>query len=249
MRHLLALLLLIVMLPVQAEEMSIHILPRPDAQALVPVISSLLPPGGTVSAYRGKLIIKTTDSNFAELQGALGGLSPNPEAVVVHLRRAGSGASSRAGAEVQIQGQVPGSINGSVRIEQQNQRFQQQDHYQIRALSGYPANISQGTLVTLSNGYYGTALAQLDQGIQVIPQVTSDGSVVLQIQQRYDRPGGPGLAHTQHSATTLRLTPGRWQPMGTIQVESNENESSIGRYQSQQQTLTLPLEVMVEMVP
>lgn len=244
--------------PAQADDMAIHLLERPDAPALVPVIEPLLPPGGTVRAYRGKLILRTTDANLRELQGVLGGLEATPSTLIVHLRRQHSGSSQRGGIDTSIRGRVESGrapvVQGEVRIGQQSQQQQRQDHYQIRTLSGYPANISQGTLVALSGGYsrhhgtsvYATTFAQLDQGIQVTPQLTPDGSVVLQISQRFDQPSSRNTARTQRSATTLRVTPGRWQPMGSINVTQSGTQRGIGDYQRQQQSVAVPLEVMVE---
>lgn len=229
-----------------AESMRIHLLPRADAAALVPVIEPLLAPGGNVSAYQGQLIIRTTDSNMAELEGALGSLEATPSGLIVHLRRQGSSTSQRSGVETGVQGRIPGGVSGDIRIRRSEQQVHQQDHYQIRTLSGYPAHISQGTLLALGGGYVGTALAELQQGIQVIPQLTPDGSVVLQISQRFDQPAGNGLAQTQSSASTLRLRPGVWQPMGSITVDRQQSSRNFGGAQRSRQQVNLPLEVMVE---
>ena len=252
MRLCLTLLVIMLSLPglSTADDMSIHVLERPDAPALVPVIETLLPAGGSVRAYRGKLIIRTSKANMRELQGVLGGLEATPSTLIVHLRRQQGSNSQQGGIDTRVRGRIESGqapvIQGEVRIGQQSQQQQRQDHYQIRTLSGYPANVSQGTLVALSGGYYGTTFAQLDQGIQVTPQLTPDGSVVLQISQRFDQPATHNAARTQHSATTLRVTPGRWQPMGSISVTESGTRQGIGSYQSGQQSLTLPLEVMVE---
>ncbi len=246
MRLCLTLLIIMLALPglSAADDMSIHVLERPDAPALVPVIEPLLPAGGSVRAYRGKLIVRTTEASMQELQSVLGGLEATPSTLIVHLRRQQGSIDTNVRGRIES-GQAP-VIQGEVRIGQQSQQQQRQDHYQIRTLSGYPANVSQGTLVALSGGYYGTTFAQLDQGIQVTPQLTPDGSVVLQISQRFDQPASHNTARTQHSATTLRVTPGRWQPMGSITVTQSGSRQSIGGYQNQQQSMTLPLEVMVE---
>ena len=247
-RHLILLLSLLLGMIGQAmaDYMRIHVLPRPDAPALVSVIEPLLAPGGSVRAYQGKLIIRTTDSNMAELEGALGSLEATPSTLVVHLRRQGTSSGQRSGVDTRIQGRILGGVSGDIRIEQSRQHSSQQDHYQIRTLSGYPAHISQGTLLALGGGYYGTVLAELQQGIQVIPQLTPDGSVVLQVSQRYDQTGGPGLAQTQSSGTTLRVQPGVWQPMGSIRVDRKQDQRGFGGVQSSSQQVNLPLEVMVE---
>lgn len=248
MIRILSLLLLGLGLSAHAQEMSLHVISRPDAEALVPVITPLLEDGGTVNAYQGKLIIRTSDRNFQELQSLLGELNSQPKAVTVFLRRAGSVEHQMSRGSVDIV-RRPAQTNARIRVEQQRQQNDTDSHYQIRTLSGYPAGINQGTLMALSRGYHGVQLHSLERGIQLTPQVNTDGSVTLQIQQRYDQPGGPGIADTQHSATTLRLEPGSWQPVGAIHTVTQSAQQGIGRYQTSRQTVTLPIEVMVELGP
>ncbi|MED5238384.1 MAG: hypothetical protein VX379_02260 [Pseudomonadota bacterium] len=246
MRRILAILLLGLSLSVTAQDMSLHVISRPDAAALVPVIGPLLPDGGTVNAYQGKLIIRTTSSNFQELQSVLGELNSKPKAVTVFLRRAGGSHEQRFGADIELSRKTFSGTNAAVQVQQQQRYAKRHSDYQVRTLSGYSAGINQGTLLALSGGDNGTYLHALERGIQVTPQVNMDGTVTLQIQQRHDQPGGPGIADTQHSASTLRLQPGQWQQMGTINTVNQTTQQGIGRYQSARQTVTLPIEVMVE---
>ena len=85
----LALLLLLIAAPLlaRADALSIHVIQRADAQALVPVIRPLLPEGGYVNAYQGKLVIRTTSANFDQVLAALGDMPEVPRTVSVHLRR------------------------------------------------------------------------------------------------------------------------------------------------------------------
>ncbi|MCK0152385.1 type II and III secretion system protein [Alcanivorax sp. S6407] len=246
MRHLLCLLLMSWSLIGWSAQMTMHVISRPDAEALVPVIGSLLVEGGTVNAYQGKLIIRTTPQNFNELQSVLGELNSKPRAVTVYLRRAGNSSGERFGADVELSHRTFSGTNATIQIQQQRIQGGQHSDYQVRTLSGYPAGINQGTLLALSGGDNGTYLHSLERGIQVTPQVNTDGSVTLQIQQRHDQPGGPGIADTQHSSSTLRLQPGQWQQMGAINTVSQTRQRRIGSYQTSRQTVVLPIEVMVQ---
>lgn len=230
----------------RAQPMEMHVISRPDAAALLPVIEPLLPAGGSVQAYRGKLIIRTTAENLRSLQGVLGNLDAEPATVVVHLRRSGSSTGNEQTLEGTVSRNREGDLDAQVQIGAQQSRQQQHDHYQIRTLSGYPARISRGTLLALSNGAYGTQLAALDQGIQVTPQSLPDGHVVLSIQQQHDTVSGNITANTQHSATTLHVTPGQWHPMGSIQIDQSRQQRGIGGSSHQRSTLVLPIEVMVQ---
>ncbi|MGB1408446.1 hypothetical protein [Alloalcanivorax venustensis] len=125
----------------RADEMSIHVIQRADAEAVLPVIRPLLPEGGYANAYQGNLVIRTNDRNFDEILGALGDMPEVPRTVTVQLRRQGD--SSSAGGDIRINGQ-------SVRAGANTVTTRRQDRYSINTLSGHPAGISQGSLVALT---------------------------------------------------------------------------------------------------
>ncbi|EKF73637.1 hypothetical protein A11A3_12955 [Alcanivorax hongdengensis A-11-3] len=235
-------------LPAGAEDFHIHVLNRPDAAHLASVIEPMLPPGGSVRLYQGQLIIRTTDDNMAELQAALGQLDDKPVTVVVYLRRQGSSSQTQSRAQANVHIQIPDSSSGQIRFEHQQRQQQQLDQYHIRTLSGYPARITEGTLVALTGGWpRNTQLVALDKGIEVVPQLTRDGDVVLQISQSYDRPAN-GTVATEHSATTLRVTPGQWRPMGSIDVEQNQATRGLNGVSQSRQRVSIPLEVMTQVI-
>lgn len=217
-------------------QMSIHIIQRSDAAALVGIIDPLLPPDGYVNAYQGKLIIRTTESNFDDILAALGDMPDAPRTVTVHLRRQGSGESHATSAGIQ---------QGQLGLQADAQQSQREDHYQINTLSGQAAGISQGTLVALSGTSY-PALITLKQGIQVTPQLAGDDRIRLSIEQRFDQPGDDGSARIQDSQTTLMLTPGQWQPLGSIAVSERESVTGLAGGHVKTRRVDLPLEVKVE---
>ncbi len=231
-------LLLLVLLPLigRADALSLHIIQRADAQALVPVIRPLLPEGGYVNAYQGKLIIRTTSANFDEILGALGDMPEAPRTVSVHLRRRADGDAEGGGVRIGTGGVGLGAGSISTR---------RQDDYRINTLSGHAATIGQGTLVAITGTQY-PALMSLKQGIQVLPMLTGDGRVRLDISQRFDRPTGGGTATVQEAATTLMMVPGQWQPLGAITVTENSAARGLGGGARHSERLALPLEVKVE---
>ncbi|MFP1684409.1 hypothetical protein ACLD0W_18015 [Alloalcanivorax sp. C16-1] len=221
----------------QAQALSIHVIQRADAQALVPVIRPLLPEGGYVNAYQGKLIIRTSTANFDEILAALGDMPEAPRTVAVHLRRRAGGESAGGGIRVGPGGVSAGA--GSV-------TRQRQDDYRINTLSGHAAAIGQGTLVALTGTQY-PALMSLRQGIEVRPMLTGDGRVRLDIAQRFERPAGGGTAEIQGAASTLMMVPGQWQPLGAITVTEDSSAAGLGGADRHSERLSLPLEVKVEL--
>ena len=234
----LALLLLLLCAPLlaRAEAMSIHVIQRSDAQALVPVIRPLLPEGGYVNAYQGKLVIRTTTANFDQVLAALGDMPEVARTVSVHLRRRSNSERSSGGVTVGRDGIRAGA--GSI-------SRQRHDDYRINTLAGHAAAISQGTLVALTGTQY-PALLSLKQGIEITPVLTGDGRVRLTLAQRFDEPAGNGQALTQGSETTLVVTPGQWQALGSITVSERTGTRGLRGATVHSERLNLPLEVKVE---
>lgn len=230
------LVLLVLSGAARADDMSIHVIQRADAEALLPVIRPLLPEGGYANAYQGKLVIRTDDRNFDEILGALGDMPEVPRTVTVQLRR--QGASSGAGGNIRINGQ-------GVRAGANTLTTRRQDRYSINTLSGHPAGISQGSLVALTGTQF-PALLALKQGIDITPVITSDGRVRLTIEQRFDEPAGYRRARTQQASSTLVVTPGQWQPLGRITVSESRSATGLGGASTRSDRFSLPLEVKVE---
>ncbi len=233
---LLALLGLLLAGAARAEEMSIHVIQRADAEALLPVIRPLLPEGGYANAYQGKLVIRTDDRNFDEILAALGDMPEVPRTVTVQLRRQGE--SQSAGGDLRID-------DRGVRTGAHTVTTRRQDSYSINTLSGHPAGISQGSLVALTGTQF-PALLALKQGIDITPVITSDGRVRLTIRQRFDEPTGHRRARTQDASSTLVVTPGQWQPLGQITVSENSAGAGLEGATTRTERLSLPLEVKVE---
>jgi len=220
-----------------AQAASIHVIPRADAEALVPVIQPLLGDDGYVNAYQGKLIIRTSDTRFSRIRKLLDSLSATPRTVTIFLRRRAYTAEGGAGVYVEPDGVT---VNGGKR------RHRSQQVYSVSTLSGEPVRISRGSLVAVTGSEY-PALVSLQQGIVAKPMVTADGRVRLTIRQSFDRPEGRGRFSTQGAATTLMLTPGQWQPLGSIRVNSSDSGAGLGGVSSRSQRTSLPLEVKVEL--
>ena len=184
------------MATLRAQPMEMHI-SRPDAAACC-LSLSLLPAGGSVQAYRGKLIIRTTAENLRSLQGVLGNLDAEPATVAVHLRR-----GSPTGKELTFEGTVSrnreGELDAQVQIEHSSPDSSSTTTTRYAPCPVIPHQ-SRYITGTVERRLRNPATA-LDQGIQVTPQSLPDGQVVLSIQQQHDTVSG-NTAYTQHSATT-----------------------------------------------
>lgn len=79
-------------------------------QAL-PALRPLLAPGGAISGYNGKIMVRTDPRNLEEIRAALAAIDAPAARLVVSVRRQGESASQRSGAE--LSGSVGG---GDVRV-------------------------------------------------------------------------------------------------------------------------------------
>lgn len=74
-------------------------------QAL-PALRPLLAPGGAISGYNGKIMVRTDPRNLEEIRAALAAIDAPAARLLVSVRRQGESASQRSGAE------VGGSVGG-----------------------------------------------------------------------------------------------------------------------------------------
>ncbi|MEX0959413.1 MAG: secretin N-terminal domain-containing protein [Burkholderiales bacterium] len=74
------------------------------ADDVIPVLRPLLAPGGTISGLQGRLIVRTTPANLAELRRVLDVIDAAPKRLVISVRQEDS--ATREGSEVEISGSV-----------------------------------------------------------------------------------------------------------------------------------------------
>lgn len=216
---------------------TLHVIPRTDAQALVSVIAPLVGEGGYVNAYQGKLIIRAGDDEFARIQQLLKQLPDRLQNVTIYLRRNDRGSAQGGGICLQSNGVI---------ISSGREHHASRQLYSVKTLAGHAVSISQGSLVAISGGYY-PVLLSLRQGLWATPTVTADSRVKLTIEQRFDQPAADGRISTQGLATTVVLTPGQWQPLGSIRVQASGGEAGLTGAGARSRRMQLPLAVKVEL--
>ncbi|WP_416392114.1 hypothetical protein NR756_10625 [Alloalcanivorax xenomutans] len=234
----LALLLGLILTGPALAQMSIHVIQRADAEALVPIIEPLLPEGGSVNAYQGRLVIRTSQENFDQILNALGDMPAAPRTVSVVLRRRQN--SEGDDRVLKVEG-------GRVTVSGGRHRQQREDQYRINTLSGHPASVGQGTLIALAGSQL-PALLSLKQGIDILPLLTADNQVRLRISQRFEQLSHGIVADTQSTATTLQVPLGQWTPLGNIEVREQTRSQGLGGAEQRSSTVTLPLEIKVDLV-
>ncbi len=248
MKHLLAVCLILLTAGADANTVrteTIVVNSRPAA-AMVDVVRPLLEPGGGVSAFHDKLIVRGTARQIADVRALLRDLDRPPRRLIIEVRQAGSvdGFSRDLGY---------GANTGDVRIGRAPRREGLQLHYRdaqtrgrddgmqrVQALDGRPALIRAGRSTPVYRAQQQVIGNQLIQGLDVayrdslsgfyaLPRVHGD-QVTVEIYQQYERPGSAGQFHIQQASSVLRGALGQWMPLGSFGGSDSDSRQAFGRH-------------------
>ena len=93
MKHLLAILLLIISFPLSfpagADEIEVIELHNRPASELIPILRPMLDPGGAINGTGFQLIIRTTPENLAQIRTAIARLDDAPKQLLITVRQGG----------------------------------------------------------------------------------------------------------------------------------------------------------------
>lgn len=187
------------------------------AQNVLPAVQNLLEPGGSVSAFQGKLIIKSSAQNIADIKNILASIDKPAKQLLISVRQDGIGSEANrsygANGQIQVNPNVTithnsdGTITqktssqtsvdiGSVNINSNNTRNNSTDNasQRISAMEGYPARISIGQQVPIvstskdRNGFNRSVEYQdVDQGFYVTAYLINDDQVQINVSTENDK--------------------------------------------------------------
>lgn len=169
----LAIIVLMTSFPVSADT-AIITLNSNTANAILPTVRNLLDPGGTASAYQGKLIINSSAENIAEIKNILSTIDKPAKQLLISVKQDGAGNETNKGyrteGEIQVNPHVTITHNSdgtitetkssqstiaidSARINVINNKKNATDNasQRIRAMEGSPAYIYIGQQVPITN--------------------------------------------------------------------------------------------------
>lgn len=245
---------------VLAQSMQTYVIDSFGGESLVSVIQPVLVDGGSVSSYQGRLVVRTTPANYADIQRLLKQVDTAPKQLKLSLRVKETGHYSNRGVNV---GDVVISRNhagkwgmgADIGVDYRHGSRQGSSLYTVNTLSGYRANIDSGTLMSLSRAYvtrYGISseqsLVPITRGMSVLPRQLPDGRVQLDVSQQYDTmKASTSSLHnpqiqTQNSQTQVVVSPNQWVSLGNI-VQKQSHSRTLGKSSSY---INIPIEVKVE---
>ncbi len=224
--------------------METRIIDTLGGESLIPVIEPLLIEGGRISHYRGRLVIRTSAENLAEISALIAEIDQPPRPVRITLRRDARSSDTGRDTSVQIEADSDGRVGGRAQASQQQRTQQRRDDYHITTLDGHEAFIDRGQLLQLAGYAPGSReILPLLQGIAVRPRRLPDGRVQVEINQRFEEQRASGQLETQAAQSTLLLQPAQWYPLGSLQ----QDNSRLAPGHRSDQAQHINLEIRVEL--
>lgn len=240
----------------QAAPTEIRVVPSNRAAELLPILSPLVGPDGSVSAYQGQLIIKATPEKQRELESLLKQLDRPLRNVMISVRRTGSESSSERGINTDARISYPGNSRIRIGVKDNNQTRNDNSVHSSRTLENTATLIDTGEAIpvpVISHGPGGTTIGSSYQdvmrGFEATPQILPDGRVRLEIRYRYENAQARSrVINSQSADSVLMVSPGQWQSMGGVSESSSSTQSGILSRETRQSQRELPLEVKVDIL-
>lgn len=243
--------------PSHAVELQTEIIYSLRADELLPVITPLAGPEGSVSVYRDQLIIRATAQNLDVIRDTLTKIDRPLKNLRISVRRQQQQSESSqdigAQGEVHIRnGKVSGHINAQADTSQRQSRSN--NSYSITASEGAAVMIATGrdvpSLTVVSNAgstVFSQQYIPVQSGMQVTPRLQADGQVILSMSFRQATlNSGRGVIYSEATQTQIRTRLGQWTPLSQIESSISITGSGQASPYQQQGSSSTPLEILVE---
>lgn len=209
------------------------------AQELLPVLRPLVAEGGSVDAFDGRLVVRGTAAQIAQVEQLLATLDRPARQLLIQVRgdddtrtqREAAGASGvyRVGS-----GQPSGAVR--IGIDDSDSHTQRSSVQQVRAEEGREAQIDVGQSLPYASTYRSANGARSERieyhdatsGFSVLPRLRGD-IVELEIRQRQQLPGPGGVIQVQHLSSTVSGRLGEWFDIGgAVQQVTQSSRALLG---------------------
>lgn len=207
---------------------------------VLPVLQPMVEPGGSISAMSGKIIVRASPANIAQIRQALEAIDTAARSLLISVRQGGGSReeSSRIGADARV-GVRNGDVDAQVRAQADArsrtesgrtvQTVQTVDNGQATIFLGTSMPVPATQIVT---GPGGTVVTRTQQyvsagsGFTVLPRLVGD-QVTLTIAPQAQRIQGRGTINGSGLSTTVRGRLGQWMPLGGVSQSRQVNGSGL----------------------
>ncbi|WP_321528351.1 hypothetical protein [Sedimenticola selenatireducens] len=250
MKQSLLLLILLIFCAQSAADYPLEIIQlksRPVAE-IIPILQPFIDNDGSIAGMNDQLIIRTSPDNLVEIKKILQRLDQPPKKLQISVRQSAGEHQSQRAVEADMNTMIGKRAkvivgqpqNGGIRLRMKEARTRSHldATHTLQVLEGYPAFISTGQSVPVSeqttiinnNTVYQQTTARyknVSSGFYVIPRI--NGSVVtLEISPQMNRTGNTQSHYEiQQAHTTVSGRLGEWISIGGVSQDSVENGHGI----------------------
>jgi len=261
MRRLIAALLsLALCAPLFAQQrMEILTLRHRLAEQVLPTLQGLIEPGGTVSAMSGKVIVRSSPANIAQLREALEAIDVPQRRLLISVRQGGSRSSesTRVGADgrVILRGE---DVDARVRADAEsgNRSGSENIVSRVQTVEDGEALIYLGRAVPVpaAQTVYGpngvvvsrsTQYVTAGSGFMARPRLAGN-NVTVTIAPQSQRMAGNGRIEGSRMQTTVSGMLGEWIPLGGVSQQSERSERGLTRYEDSRSEVSSEFWIRVE---
>ncbi|MEN3113044.1 secretin N-terminal domain-containing protein [Uliginosibacterium paludis] len=259
-RLLLALICLMLSAAVSAQQrMEILSLRHRLPEQVLPTLQGLLEPGGSVSAMSGKIIVRSSPGNIAELRQALEAIDQPVRRLLISVRQGGSrnseatriGADGRVilrGDEVDVRARADAESGRRSESENIVSRVQTVEDGEALIQLGQSVPVPATQTVYGPNGVVVTRGAQYvstGSGFMARPRLAGN-NVTVSIAPQSQRMSPGGRIEGSGLQTTVSGRLGEWIPLGGVSQQSERTERGLSRYGDSRSEISSDFWIRVE---
>lgn len=248
---------------VWAQGLEIIDLRHRSAEQLLPQLMPFVEPGGALSGMNGKLFLRASGRNQAEIRQLVAALDTPLRRLMISVRQDGADSGSDRGAGVAGRVEVGAggtAISGRGHLYQSDSAKRRDTLQQVQTIDGGRAAILVGeslilplrqVVMTPLGVIVSESFVQRDlgTGFVAVPRLNGD-RVTLEISPRDDTPGPlPGSVNVQRLLTTASGRLGEWLKLGGSIGEQSGNSAGIASVGTQAASRQRRLLLKVEELP
>ncbi|MDK9702214.1 MAG: hypothetical protein OEL20_03680 [Sulfuritalea sp.] len=234
-----------------------------SAGQLLPQLMPFVEPGGTLGGADGKLFLRASARNQAEIRALVASLDTPVRRLMISVRQEGTDSGSDRGAGVSVRVEVGAggtALSGRRHLYQSDSRSRRDTSQQVQTIDGGRAAILVGeslmlpfrqVVMTPAGVVVSESFVQreLGTGFIAVPRLAGD-RVTLEISPRDDAPGPlPGSVNMQRLLTTVSGRLDEWLELGGASGDRSGSSAGIASVGAQSASRQRRLLLKVEELP
>lgn len=229
-------------------------------EQVLPTLQGLIEPGGSISGAAGKLFVRTSPGNLAQIRQALAALDTPVRRLLISVRQGGSNNAEGMNAGisngrvivgrdgVRASGDVRGDAGSTIGSNNATQNVQTIEGGDASIFLGRSVPVPMRQVVRRPNGVSvaeTTQYVDVGTGFVAHPELVGD-RVVLTISPRSERMDRYGAIEGGGLSTRIEGRLGEWMPLGGSTIERSDQQRGTLEYRAGRTTNSADVWIKVE---